>query len=39
MRLKELYHWQQAVRAAFRFLGCWQALGLALYSYGVVLAR
>lgn len=39
MSLKELYHWQRAVRAAFGFLGCWQALGLALYSYGVVLAR
>lgn len=39
MSLTELYHWQGAVRAAFGFLGCWQALGLALYSYGVVLAR
>lgn len=39
MSLSELYHWQQAVRAAFSFLGCWQILGLGLYSYGVVLAR
>jgi hypothetical protein len=39
MSLTELYHWQRAVRAAFGFLGCWQVLGLALYSYGVVLAR
>jgi len=39
MSLEELYHWQRAVRRAFRFLGCWQVLGLALYSYGVVLAR
>lgn len=39
MSLKELYHWRRAVRAAFGFLGCWQVLGLALYSYGVVLAR
>lgn len=39
MSLKEFYHWESGVRAAFRFLGCWQVLGLALYSYGVVLAR
>lgn len=39
MSLKELYHWHRAVRVAFGFLGYWQALGLALYSYGVVLAR
>ena len=39
MNLKELYHWQASVRNAFGFLGCWQVLGLALYSYGVVLAR
>lgn len=39
MSLTELYHWQQAVRQAFGFLGYWQVLGLALYSYGVVLAR
>lgn len=39
MSLEEFYHWQGRVRQAFRFLGCWQILGLALYSYGVVLAR
>lgn len=39
MSLKELYHWQASVRQAFGFLGCWQVMGLALYSYGVVLAR
>ena len=39
MSLKEFYHWQGCVRQAFGFLGCWQVLGLALYSYGVVLAR
>src|SRR5574341_529592 len=39
MSLEELYHWQRVVRRAFGFLGCWQVLGLALYSYGVVLAR
>jgi hypothetical protein len=39
MSLSELYHWQAVVRQAFGFLGCWQVLGLALYSYGVVLAR
>ena len=39
MSLSELYHWQHVVRQAFGFLGCWQVLGLALYSYGVVLAR
>jgi hypothetical protein len=37
--LKELYHWQASVWQAFGFLGRWQVLGLALYSYGVVLAR
>lgn len=39
MSLTELYQWQAQVRAAFRGWGCWQVLGLALYSYGVVLAR
>lgn len=39
MSLKELYHWHACVRAAFAHLGHWQGLGLALYSYGVVLAR
>jgi hypothetical protein len=39
MSLEELYHWQRVVRRAFGFLGCWQVLGLALYSYGVVVAR
>lgn len=39
MSLRELYHWQGVVRKAFGFLGYWQVLGLALYSYGVVLAR
>jgi hypothetical protein len=35
----QLYHWQAAVRQAFGFLGHWQAVGLAVYSYGVILAR
>lgn len=39
MSLEELYHWQGAVRSAFAHLGCWQGLGLALYSYGVIQAR
>lgn len=39
MSLDELYHWYGALRQAFGFLGCWQGMGLALYSYGVVLAR
>lgn len=39
MSLEELYHWQASVRRAFGFLGSWQVMGLALYSYGVVLAR
>ena len=39
MSLSELYHWQACLRQSFGFLGCWQVLGLALYSYGVVLAR
>jgi hypothetical protein len=39
MSLDELYHWQGVVRQVFGFLGSWQVLGLALYSYGVVLAR
>jgi hypothetical protein len=39
MSLRELYSWQWAVRQAFGFLGCWQVMGLALYSYGVILAR
>ena len=39
MSLQALYHWQAGVRHTIGFLGCWQVLGLALYSYGVVLAR
>ncbi len=39
MSLKELYHWQAAVGNAFRGWGRWQVLGLAIYSYGVILAR
>lgn len=39
MSLTELYRWQQRVRHAFGCLGCWQVIGLALYSYGVVIAR
>jgi hypothetical protein len=34
-----LYHWQGAVGKAFAGWGRWQVLGLALYSYGVVLSR
>jgi hypothetical protein len=39
MNLAELYQWNGEIRGIFRELGVWQALGLALYSYGVVLAR
>jgi hypothetical protein len=39
MSLSELYHWWGEVRQAFEGLGYWQAFGLALYSYGVVVAR
>lgn len=39
MSLAEFYHWQAQVRQMFRFLGAWQVLGLAWYSYGVVLSR
>ena len=34
MSLQEFYHWHESVRQAFGFLGYWQVLGLALYSYG-----
>ncbi len=39
MSLAELYHWFEAVRQVFGFLGHWQVFGLALYSYGVVIAQ
>lgn len=39
MSLSELYHWWDEVRQIFGFLKHWQAFGIALYSYGVVVAR
>lgn len=33
-----LYRWIELIRQQFSCLGKWQAVGLALYSYGVVLA-
>lgn len=39
MSLAELYHWWNEIRQVFGFLGHWQSFGLALYSYGVVVAR
>jgi hypothetical protein len=39
MSQAELYQWVKQISEIFRGLGYWQMLGLALYSYGVVLAR
>ncbi len=39
MNLEELYQWMGQIRAIFKGIGYWQAMGLALYSYGVILAR
>lgn len=39
MSEQQLYQWQQQVREVFKGWGAWQVLGLALYSYGVILAR
>lgn len=39
MRQAELYQWIRVVGQIFAGLGRWQAIGLALYSYGMVLAR
>ncbi len=39
MNLEELYQWLRQVRQIFQELGHWQVMGMALYSYGVVLAR
>src|SRR5262249_55570427 len=39
MNLEELYQWIGQIREIFRELGHWQVTGLALYSYGVVMAR
>jgi len=39
MSQKELYQWIKIVGDIFGSLGRWQAIGLAMYSYGVVLAR
>ena len=39
MNLEELYQWLRHLEGIFSFLGYWQVLGLAMYSYGVVLAR
>lgn len=39
MSLAELYQWQGEIGKHFKDLGRWQALGLAMYSYGVVQGR
>ena len=39
MNLAELYQWRGEIRGIFKEMGVWQALGLALYSYGVVQSR
>ena len=39
MNLAELYPWLGKIREIFRGIGYWQAIGLGLYRYGVVLAR
>ena len=39
MNLAELYQWMGKIREIFREIGYWQATGVALYSYGVILAR
>ncbi len=39
MNLAELYQWVGKIREIFRELGHWQVTGLALYSYGIVMAR
>jgi len=39
MNLAELYQWVEQVREIFCELGHWQMMGLALYSYGVLLSR
>lgn len=39
MSLPELYQWHREIRKHFAWLGLWQSFGLALYSYGVVVAQ
>jgi len=39
MNQELLYQWMQVIQTHFYNLGKWQAVGLALYSYGVVLAE
>lgn len=39
MSLAELYQWHRQVRQIFTGLGYWQAMGMALYSIGMVLVR
>lgn len=39
MNLAELYQWKGKIREIFSEMGVWQALGLGLYSYGVVQSR
>jgi hypothetical protein len=39
MNLKPLYQWIETIRAHFPNLKKWQAVGLALFSYGIVQAR
>lgn len=39
MSREQLYQWQARIGEVFGALGFWQVLGLALYSYGVILAR
>src|SRR5215831_15341669 len=39
MNLAELYQWMGKMREIFEGIGYWQVTGLALYSYGVIMAR
>lgn len=39
MSQAEGYQWVQQISQIFRAIGYWQMVGLALYSYGVVMAR
>ena len=39
MNSLQLYQWTEMIDKAFPSLGRWQKLTLALFSYGVVLAR
>lgn len=39
MSQDELYQWTRQIKSVFQELGVWQAIGLAMYSYGVVVTR